>query len=132
LAFQWLSIQHNALSFEVSESVRTVDAQRTEGSRKNYVNRMCLSLQHLLRLADVDDKLNRIVTGDESWVHQYEPELKRASMQWKHPSSPSTKKFKVMSTPSAGNGMLIVFWDSQEVLLARFQKRGANVNSASY
>jgi hypothetical protein len=28
--------------------------------------------------------------------------------------------------------MLTVFWDSQGVLLAHFQKRGENVNSASY
>jgi hypothetical protein len=36
----------------------------------------------------------KIVTGDESWVHHYQPESKRASMQWKHPSSPSTKKLR--------------------------------------
>jgi histone-lysine N-methyltransferase SETMAR len=51
-------------------------------------------------------------------------------MQWKHPSLLSTKKFKV--TPSAGKVMLTMFWDSQGVLLAHFQKRGENVNSASY
>jgi hypothetical protein len=28
--------------------------------------------------------------------------------------------------------MLTVFWDSQGVLLAHFQKHGENVNSASY
>jgi hypothetical protein len=44
-------------------------------------------------------------------------------------ASPSTKKFKVL--PSAGKFMLIVFWDSQGVLLAHFQKHGENVNSAS-
>jgi hypothetical protein len=35
------------------------------------------------------------------------------------------------STPSAGKIMLPVFWDSQGVLLAQFQKHGENVNSAS-
>jgi hypothetical protein len=34
-------------------------------------------------------------------------------------------------TPPAGKVMLILFWDSQEELLAHFQKRGENVNSAS-
>jgi hypothetical protein len=76
--------------------------------------------------------LNRIVTGDESCVHHYQPESKRASMQWKHPISPSTKEFNVTSTPSSGNVMPTVFWDSQGVLLAHFQKRGENVNSSSY
>jgi hypothetical protein len=33
--------------------------------------------------------LNRIVTGDESWEHPYQPESKCASVLWKHPSSPS-------------------------------------------
>jgi hypothetical protein len=59
-------------------------------------------------------------------------ESKHASMQWKHSSSPSrsTKKFKVMQ--SAGKVMLTLFWDSQGVMLAHFQNRDANVNSASY
>jgi hypothetical protein len=34
--------------------------------------------------------------------------------------------------PSAGKVMLTVFWDSQGVLLAHFQKCGENMNSASY
>jgi hypothetical protein len=45
-------------------------------------------------------------------------------------SSPSTETFKV--TPSAGKVILTVFWDSQGVLLAHFQKHDENVNSASY
>jgi histone-lysine N-methyltransferase SETMAR len=86
---------------------------------------------NILRYADEgEDILNTIVTGDESWVHHYQPESKRASMQWKHLSSPSTKKFKVM--PSAGKVMLTVFWDSQGVLPAHFQKRCENVNSTLY
>jgi hypothetical protein len=70
--------------------------------------------------------LNRIVTWDESWDHHYQTELKSVSVQWKHANSPSIKK------SSAGNVMLTVFWDSQGVLLVYFQKRGENVNSASY
>jgi hypothetical protein len=77
--------------------------------------------------------LNRVVTGDESQVHHYQPESRRASVQWKHPSLPRlARKFKVTSTPSAGKFMLTVFWDSQGVLLACFQKRGEYVNSAPY
>jgi hypothetical protein len=92
---------------------------------------MSLSLQHLLRYADEgEDIFNRIVTGDESWVHHYQPESKHASMQWKHTSSPSTKKFTV--TTSAGKVRLTIFWDSLGVLLALFQKHGENVNCALY
>jgi hypothetical protein len=35
------------------------------------MNRLGLSLQHLLRYADEEDILNSIVTGDESGVHHY-------------------------------------------------------------
>jgi histone-lysine N-methyltransferase SETMAR len=92
---------------------------------------MGLTLQYLLLYADEgEDMINTIVTGDESWVHHYQPESKRVSVQWKHPSSPSTKNCKV--TSSAGKVMLTVFWDSHGVLLAQFQMRGENVNSGSY
>jgi hypothetical protein len=75
--------------------------------------------------------LNKFVPGDESWVHHYQPKSKHASAQWKDPSSPSTKKFKVVQTPSAGRVMLTVFWDGQGVLLPHFQK-WQKWNSASY
>jgi hypothetical protein len=72
---------------------------------REQMNRMGLSLQHFLRYADEgEDMLNRYVTGDESWVHHYQPETKHTSMQWEHPSSPSAKKFKVR--PSAGKVVL--------------------------
>jgi hypothetical protein len=100
---------------------------------REKINRLGLSLQRLLRYADEgEDTLNRTDTVDKSWVHHYQPESKCASMKWKQPSSPSTKKFKVTSTPSTGKVMLTVFWEYQEVLLAHFQKRDENVNSASY
>jgi hypothetical protein len=41
-----------------------------------------------------EEFLSRMVTGDETWVHHYEPESKRQSMEWKHPGSPTKKKFK--------------------------------------
>jgi hypothetical protein len=87
------------------------------------LNHMSLPWQHLLRYAEEgEDMLNRIVTGDESWVHHYQPESKHASVQWKHLRSPSTKKFKVM--PSALKVMFTMPGDSQGVLLAHFQKCG--------
>jgi hypothetical protein len=93
----------------------------TELKDRGKMKRMDLSLQHLLQYTDEGEAtcmLNRIVTGDESWLHHYKPDSKRASMKWKHPSSPSTRKFKV--TPPAVKVILTMFWDSQEVLLAHF------------
>lgn len=120
-------LMHDRLNFR-KVCARWVPRQLTEEHRRI---RMGLSLQHLSRYTvEGENMLNRIVTGDESWVHHYQPETKRASMQWKHPSSPSTKKFKVV--PSAGKVMLTVFWDSQGVLLAHFQNKNENVTAESY
>jgi len=35
-----------------------------------------------------DDILGHVVTGDETWVYQYDSEMKRQSTQWKTASSP--------------------------------------------
>ena len=55
--------------------------------------RQTICQEHLDRHAREGDAfLHRIATGDESWVYHYEPESKRQSMQWKHPSSAANKK----------------------------------------
>ncbi|XP_076053595.1 protein GVQW3-like [Oratosquilla oratoria] len=49
----------------------------------------------------------KLITQDETWVHQYDPETKAQSMQWKHLDSLPPKKARVQ--PSAGKVMLTVF-----------------------
>jgi len=74
--------------------------------------------------------LERIVTGDETWVRHYQPETKQASRQWKHQESPTPTKFKVV--PSASKVVATVFWDMRGVLLVEFQEHGRTVNTSSY
>jgi hypothetical protein len=62
-----------------------------------------------------DNFVQRIVTGDETWVHHYQPQTKWKSMQWKHLSSPFAKKFRIQ--PFAGTLMLTIFWGSQRPIL---------------
>jgi len=40
-----------------------------------------------------DDILGRVITGDETWVYQYDPEMKRQRAQCKTANSPRPKKF---------------------------------------
>ncbi|GFS06420.1 histone-lysine N-methyltransferase SETMAR [Elysia marginata] len=77
-----------------------------------------------------EENIQRIVTGDESWVHHYGPESKRQSMEHRHKSSPSPRKFKVVA--SARKVMLIVFWDSEGIFHIEFLKQGNTVNSERY
>jgi len=73
--------------------------------------------------------LSQIVTGDETWTHHFEPEMKRQSMEWHHPQS-QKKKFK--TTPSAGKVMIAVFWDIDGVILVEVMARGETINSDAY
>ena len=43
----------------------------------------------LLRNAE---KFDKVITGDETWCFQYDPETERQSMQWKTQNSPRPKK----------------------------------------
>ncbi|PNF15535.1 hypothetical protein B7P43_G16529, partial [Cryptotermes secundus] len=93
--------------------------------------RLDICQQHLDRYGNERDVfLDRIITGDETWIHHCEPESKRQSMEWKHPQSPSKKNFK--SQLSARKLMLTVYLDSQGRILEHFQERGTTINSARY
>ena len=74
--------------------------------------------------------LQQIVTGDKTCVYHFEPESKRASMEWRHPTSPRSKKFK--SQQSAGKVIVTAFWNNVGVVLADFVSKGATINSDVY
>ena len=79
---------------------------------------------------DGEDFLRQIVTGDESWVHHYDPESKQQSKECRHKTSPFPKKFKAFS--SARKVLLTIFWDSEGVVHSEFLEQGNNVNSTKY
>ncbi|GFS00937.1 histone-lysine N-methyltransferase SETMAR [Elysia marginata] len=91
--------------------------------------RMCAKLLKYYE-EEGEEFIQRIVTGDESWVHHYDPESKRQWMEYRHKSSPSPRKFKVAA--SARNMMLTVFWDSEGIVHIEILKQGNTVNSERY
>ncbi len=42
--------------------------------------------------------LERIMTGDETWVHHYTPPTKKQTMVWKSSDEPAPKKFKAVKS----------------------------------
>jgi len=84
------SLVHDILGFH-KVAVRWVPRHLTEDRKRNRQH-ICSSLLEQYN-REGDNFLNRIITEDETWVHRYEPETKRQSMQWKHTSSPSSKQF---------------------------------------
>ena len=77
---------------------------------------------------DPEEFIDQVVTQDETWVHHFDPESKKQSMQWKHPSSPPSKKFKRVS--SARKVMASIFWDNQGVVRVDYLREGCTINSA--
>ena len=64
--------------------------------------------QEFVDLFDPVKFVQQIVTGDETWVHHWDPESKVESMQWRHASSPPPRKFRTL--PSAGKLMATIFF----------------------
>ncbi|GFX82949.1 protein GVQW3 [Trichonephila clavipes] len=69
-----------------------------------------LRCQELLDLIQNEpDFLNSVVTGDESWMFEYDPESKSQSCEWHTKSSPRPKKARM--SKSCIKTMIIVFFD---------------------
>ena len=56
--------------------------------------RLSVSLELRDRAASDSTFLGNVITGDETWVYEYDPETRVQSSQWKSPSSPRAKKKK--------------------------------------
>jgi hypothetical protein len=67
-----------------------------------------------------------MVTMDETWLNHYDPETKQQSMEWRHSGSPRPKKFIVQK--SAGNVLVLIFWDQDGILFIDYLPKGQTIN----
>jgi len=74
--------------------------------------------------------LRTIVTGDETWCYQFDPESKRQSMEWRSLSSPQPKNSRLQK--SKVKTVLIAFFNSDGIIHKEFVPAGQTVNSAFY
>ena len=83
------------------------------------------SSQELLEVynANPEDFHTRLVTGDGTWLHHWDPDTKKESMQWKRPGSPQPSASKVMAT---------VFWDSKGIILIDYKPAGTSITGEYY
>jgi hypothetical protein len=103
---------------------------RKRSARSTKAKRMAASLENRCRYRDEGESfVESIVTGDEMWVYELTPESKRSSMTWKHPHSPTTKKFKI--EPFGKKTIVTMFWDC-EGLLCEFLPPKTTINSDKY
>ena len=74
--------------------------------------------------------LRTIITGDETWCYQFDPESKWQSMEWHSPSSLRPKKSRLQK--SKVKTVLIAFFDSNGIIHKEVVPAGQTVNSAFY
>jgi len=96
--------------------------------QRDHRVQVCTELQEAVR--HDPPFLSRVITGDESWVYDYDPETKQQSIQWKTPSSPRPKK--VRQVRSNIKSMLIISLDIRGIVHKEFVPHGQTVNGKSY
>jgi len=89
---------------------------------------VCLDL--LDGLVREPEFFSRVITGDESWILDYDPETKRQSRKWHTANSPRPKKARM--SKSKIKSMLIYFFDSQGIVHKEFVPPGQIVNQTFY
>ncbi|GFN92240.1 histone-lysine N-methyltransferase SETMAR [Plakobranchus ocellatus] len=98
-----------------------------KGSKTTHCRKdMCTQLLERYN-GEEETFLQCILTGDKSWAHYYDPECKAQWMEYRHKTSPSPRKFKVVA--SARKVLFTVFWDMEGMVNMEFLEQGQTVNS---
>jgi hypothetical protein len=88
---------------------------------------MCLNL---LERIENDKTFFKHVTGDKTWIFEYDPDTKRRSSEWHTSNSPRPKKGRM--SKSKIKTMLICFFDIQGIVHKEFVPQGQAVNKHCY
>lgn len=93
-------------------------------------SRVMIAVELLERVQNKPDFLDNVITGDETWAFEYDPEMKRQSSEWHTSESPRPKKARM--SKSKVKTMLIVFFDAKVVVHKEFVPQGQTVNATYY
>ena len=86
--------------------------------------------RHYQVLEAEPELLNSVITEDETWIFEYDPEMKRQSHEWKSYGSP--RPVKTRKSKSKVKVTLIVFFDIQGIVYFEFLPQGQTVNQTVY
>ena len=89
---------------------------------------MCQDI--LEQLETEPNLLKRVVTGNQSWIFEYDPLTKRQSLEMKSALSPRPKKARVFMSKTKVT--LIDFFDVNGIVHAEFLPQGQTINQHVY
>jgi hypothetical protein len=70
-----------------------------------------------------------VITGDETWTFEYDPETKRQSTEWHTSVFPKPKKAKMSKSKVK---TMLVFFDVKGVVHKEFLPQGQTINAPYY
>jgi len=95
----------------------------------------CQSSEQLLVFfrRDPNDFLSRLVTMDETWLYQYDPETKQQSMDWRHSGSPRPNKKKKSERKNPLEKFSHrYFWDQDSIFLIDYLPKDQTISAEYY
>ncbi|UYV77610.1 hypothetical protein LAZ67_15001704 [Cordylochernes scorpioides] len=105
-----------------------------------FIPRFLTNEQKLCRLATCENMLemtrtdpewkDKIITGDETWVYDYDPETKRQSAEWRGQGEPRPKKSRILK--SRNKVLLVAFLDNKGIVHREYLPAGQTVIKEMY
>ena len=121
---------HEILTFKLGMQkicAKLVPKILTNEQKENRRN-VCLDLLELIE--NDENFFKRVITGDERWIFEYDPDTKRLSSEWHTSNSPRPMKAKM--SKSKIKAILICFFDRLGVVHKEFMPQGQTVNKQYY
>lgn len=86
---------------------------------------------NMLEMTELDPMwMEKVITGDETWVYGYDPETKSQSLEWKALNEPKSKKARM--SKSKNKVLLVTFIDNQGLVHYEYLPEGTSVNQEVY
>ncbi|UYV79440.1 hypothetical protein LAZ67_17002625, partial [Cordylochernes scorpioides] len=105
-----------------------------------FIPRFPTNEQKLCRLATCENMLemtrtdpewkDKIITGDETWVYDYDPETKRQYAEWRGQGEPRPKKSRILK--SRNKVLLVAFLDNKGIVHHEYLPAGQTVIKEMY
>jgi len=106
---------------------KPVPKNLTNKQKENQRN-VCLDL--LEHIKNDENFFKHVITGDESWIFEYDPKTKQQSLEWHTSNSPCQKKARISKLKIKST--LICFFKGQDVVHKEFVHQGQTVNRQYY
>ncbi|GBP85390.1 hypothetical protein EVAR_62970_1 [Eumeta japonica] len=83
-----------------------------------------------ISLGRKENFISRIVAFDETWIRQWDPEIKQESLQWIFNGKRPPRKFKIGQPASKLRAT--IFWDVQGILVTDYLPKKTTMTAEYY